>query len=91
MALLAAASMAGRGHGAGGLDYNFLSEPNGSLRCSICLAVARDPLQHEGCGKLFCDRCISKYGKAKPCPNCRGRGLRFYPDHKSKLKLTSLW
>ena len=65
-----------------GYDYNFLSEPDVSLKCLICLAVARDPRQHEECGKLFCSECIEKYGTDKPCPNCKKAGAHFYKDHR---------
>ena len=66
-------------------DYKFVGEPAHDLRCLICLAqVAQDPLQHEKCGKLFCKECIERYGKDKPCPNCRTSGSQFYLDNKSK-------
>ena len=64
--------------------YQFTSEPDDDLKCVICLEVARDPLQHEECGKLFCKKCIEKYGRDKPCPNCRMRGSHYYRDNKSK-------
>ena len=70
----------------GGYDCNFLSEPDDAPKCLICLAVARDPRQHEECGKLFCSDCIEKYGTDKPCPNCKKIGTHFYKDHKSKAK-----
>ena len=69
-----------------GYDCNFLSEPDDALKCPICLYVARDPRQHEECGKLFCSECIEKYGVYKPCPNCRRIGAHFYKDHRSKYK-----
>ena len=67
-----------------GYDCNFLSEPNASLKCLICLSVARDPRQHEDCGKLFCSECIEKYGTDKPCPNCQQTGAQFYKDHRGR-------
>ena len=67
-----------------GYDCNFLSEPDDALRCLICLAVARDPRQHEECGKLFCSECIEKYGTDKPCPNCNKTGRQFYKDQRSE-------
>ena len=68
----------------GGYNCNFLSEPDDALKCLICLAVARDPRQHEECGKLFCSECIEKNGTDKPCPNCKKTGAHFYKDHRSK-------
>ena len=47
-------------------DYKFLAEPDDGLKCLICHEVARDPKQHEDCGKLFCEKCIEKYGVRKP-------------------------
>ena len=35
-------------------EYKFIREPDDALKCAICLEVARDPHQHEECGKLFC-------------------------------------
>ena len=70
-----------------GYGYNFLSEPDVSLECLICLAVARDPRQHEECGKLFCSECIEKYGTDEPCPYCKQTGANFYKVNKSKYKL----
>ena len=72
-----------------GYDCNFLTEPDDALKCLICLAVAKDPRQHEECGKLFCNECIEKYGKDKPCPNCKKTGAQFYKDHKSKLQTSN--
>ena len=67
-----------------GYDCQFLSEPDDALKCLICLSVARDPRQHEECGKLFCSECIEKYGMYKPCPNCKKTGAHFYKDHRGK-------
>ena len=65
--------------------YNFIHEPDDGLKCVICLDVAKDPLQHAECGRLFCGECIAKYGKEKPCAHCRTQGSEFYPDKRSKL------
>ena len=62
----------------------FVSEILEDLKCSICLDVAEDPVQHEECGKLFCKECIEKYGRDKPCPNCKVVGAKFYGDRRSK-------
>ena len=65
-------------------EYKFVSEPDDSLKCLICLSVARDPWQHGKCGRLFCEVCISKYGKNKPCPNCRMEQPLYLEDTRSK-------
>ena len=66
-------------------SFTFLHEPEDDMKCVICLSVAEDPLQHEECGKLFCNKCIEKHGKDKPCPHCKTGG-QFYKDKKSKFK-----
>ena len=56
----------------GGYDYQFVEEPPDSLKCLICLLVARDPQQHGGCGKLFCKSCIAAHRVQRyDCPHCR--------------------
>ena len=64
--------------------YNYVTEPEDELKCLICLDVAKDPLQHEECGKLFCKECLGKYGKKKPCPNCKTKDSKYYKDKKSE-------
>ena len=66
------------------LEYYYVSEPDDDLLCPICLEVARDPLQHEACGKLFCKECIEEHGKDQPCPHCNTEGLKFYQDKIGK-------
>ena len=41
-------------------------EPDDELKCVICLEVAREPFQHEECGKLLCKECLEEYGRDKP-------------------------
>ena len=72
---------------ASGYDcIDFVSEPDDSLTCLICLAVARDPWQHGhgNCGRLFCEFCLNKHGKDKPCPNCRMERPSYFEDSRSK-------
>ena len=72
-------------------DYSYITEPDAILKCSICLGIDKDqPMQHggSGCGKLFCKKCIKKYGKKKPCPMCRGERPRYFEDVRSKFKLS---
>ena len=61
-----------------------MSEPDDALKCLICLAVARDPWQHGKCGRLFCEKCLNKYGKDKFCPNCRMKNPQYMEDARSK-------
>ena len=68
-------------------NYNYVTEPDDELKCLICLDVARDPLQHEECGKLFCRECLEKHGKKKPCPNCKTKDSKYYQDKKSEHSL----
>ena len=70
---------------ASAIKYKFIIEPNDELKCLICHSIARDPLQHEVCGKLFCKVCLEKFGKGKPCPNCRDTKSNYYVDKKSKF------
>ena len=64
--------------------YHFVSLPDDSLKCSICLEVAVAPKQEEECGKLFCSECIEKNG-SKPCPTCRTVSPKYFKDKKSKI------
>ena len=64
--------------------YNFISEPDASLLCSICLELACHPKQCEDCGKLFCSECIEKNGR-KLCPNCKTDNPKYFKDARSKL------
>ena len=63
-------------------SYNFISEPENCLLCSICLDLASQPKQCEDYGK-FCSECIEKNGR-RPCPNCRTNKPRYFRDARSK-------
>ena len=67
-----------------GYECNFVSEPDDSLKCLICLAVARDPWQHGKCGRLFCRSCLFRLPRDEPCPNCRIKKPKYMEDNKSK-------
>ncbi len=71
-------------------DYKFLTEPDDALTCRICLKVAEESIQHEDCGKLFCEKCIWKYGVRKPCPYCRMEQPSYFRDNKSELRIIEL-
>ena len=66
------------------IPYIFLEEPDNELKCVICLDIARDPHQHEECGKLVCRECLERYGRNKPCAHCRTGGL-YYLDKRGKI------
>ncbi len=69
------------------VDYKFLTEPEDYLKCLICHEVARDPKQHEECGKLCCEKCIEKNGMDKPCPYCRKEQPLYFYDNRSELRI----
>ena len=62
---------------------NFLVDPDVSLKCCICLEVARDPKQEEGCGKLFCTCCIKEWNE-ESCPTCRTDNAKYFSDKRSE-------
>ena len=64
---------------------SFIAEPDDALKCPICLEVAEEPWQHGKCGRLFCEACIRKHGRFKPCPNCRMEQPQYLEDTKSKF------
>ena len=69
-----------------GYKCNFVSVPDDTLKCLICSTIARDPWQHGKCGRLFCEECLNKHGKEKPCPNsnCRMKNPQYMEDARSK-------
>ena len=67
-------------------DYEFVTEPDDSLICSICLEVAKEPKQEVVCGKLFCNECVEKNGN-NPCPSCKTKQPQYFNDKRSKISL----
>ena len=68
------------------LQYSLVhGEPDDVLKCCICLEVARDPKQEEGCGKLFCSGCIEELEEDSSCPTCSVTEPRYFKDKKSEL------
>ena len=63
--------------------YKFVSEPDDELMCLICLDITEEPWQHGKCGRLFCEKCLNKLGRNKPCLSCRG-GPQYFKDARSK-------
>jgi late competence protein required for DNA uptake (superfamily II DNA/RNA helicase) len=63
--------------------FSFIAEPESDLLCMICLEVATDPWQHNKCGRLYCKECLKKYGRNKPCPNCRKEHPKYFNDNRS--------
>ena len=45
------------------VDYVYLDKDVHALTCPICLNVARDPQQHDKCGKTFCKNCLEHMDK----------------------------
>lgn len=66
----------------GGHEMDFVSEPPDSLKCLICLSVARVPWQHSTCGRLFCMSCLVR--NRERCPNCREDNPQYFEDNKSE-------
>ena len=64
--------------------FSYASEPDDSLKCLICMEVAEEPWQHDKCGRLFCDKCLDRHGKFKPCPNCRADQPQYFVDNRGK-------
>ena len=63
------------------LQYNLVhGEPDDDLKCCICLEVARDPKQEEGCVKLFCSGCIEEW-EEDSCPT----DPQYFKDKRSEL------
>ena len=71
-------------------DYKFVSELPASMKCVICSRAARNPKQHEECGKLFCKACLDNYG-SDSCPSCKKKGSQYFNDRKSKLQIICLY
>ena len=42
------------------LEYEFTSEVDKKLVCSVCLEVSEAPEQEVYCGQLFCIECLEK-------------------------------
>ena len=68
-----------------------LAEPDDGLKCLVCSEVAKDPLQHQACGKLFCKKCIEEYGKDKPCPNCKVENTLYSADKRGKKMVVNFF
>ena len=69
-----------------GYDCDFLEPPPDALLCLICTFVAREPMQTDCCGKLYCKHCLYEHSKLSQqftCPHCRQDGNGFI-DRKSK-------
>ena len=65
--------------------YKFIARPSEGLKCAICSKVAKSPQQHGHCGKLFCRECLDRYGRHKPCKNCKATNPQYFVDNKSEL------
>lgn len=68
----------------------FIAEPSEALRCIICFGVAKEPVQHEACGRLFCKSCVERLGGGQPCPYCRRKQPNYFSDSKSKVNIIAI-
>ena len=74
-----------------GHDKNFLEAPPDELTCLICHCVARDPLQTQCCGKLYCKSCLERLRQNEgTCPTCRKRRFSTFSDHISYRRIKAL-
>jgi hypothetical protein len=73
------------GYSSSNYQFKFIANPDGTLQCVICLAdAAKDPWQHDKCGKLFCKKCLETNGRHKACPHCRREQSVYFEDSRSK-------
>ena len=71
----------------GGYDCDFLEPPPDALLCLICTFVAREPMQMDCCGRVYCKHCLTENRKRSViCPQCRRQGNGFI-DRKSKTHM----
>ncbi len=71
----------------GGCDFDFIEEPPDDLLCLICLFPAKEPMQLNCCGKIYCKTCLSEYNRKskKGCPNCRNAHSTSFYDMRSRF------
>ena len=76
-----------------GYDYQFVDPGHtDDQKCPICHLVVRDAHQVTCCGKLLCERCLTKRrnGSGK-CPICRGNIKNaYFQDKRTDRKIKSL-
>jgi len=86
---MAASKMAAREEDSG-YECDFVTPPDDSLYCRICLSVARDPRQHGLCGQLYCKSCLEKHAqREKKCPCCKKEKAKYFEDNRSKYFMNS--
>ncbi len=69
----------------GGFEYKYIDDPPDDLLCLICMNPARESLQNDCCGKIFCSSCLNHYKRKKrECPNCRKPDGGNFRDKRSK-------
>ena len=74
-----------------GHDKNYLETPPDDLTCLICHSVARDPLQTQCCGKLYCKSCLERHSQNEgTCPTCRKRRFSTFSDQLSNRRIKAL-
>lgn len=74
----------------GGYKLEFTAAPPESLKCPICVSVARLPWQHGKCGRVTCESCLEWYKKRRSqrskhkCPHCKEDDPQFFKDNQSE-------
>ena len=78
--------------GPSGHDNNFLETPPDEFTCLIFHCVAKDPLQTQCCGKLYCKSCLERLqGPNKgTSPTFRKRRFSTLSDHISNRRIKAL-
>eukprot|EP00118_Oscarella_pearsei_P013617 m.110383 g.110383 ORF g.110383 m.110383 type:complete len:370 (+) comp37394_c0_seq1:314-1423(+) len=73
----------------------FVDPPDDDLKCPVCLAIARDPMQTP-CGHLFCSPCFQKLPienrRFIKCPQDRKkhRKDKIFPDERTRRKIMQM-
>ena len=83
--------MAAGGTSKGGYDYEFVTPPDKSLECPVCLLTLRDPHMISCCGNEFCQRCIERVQRdGKPCPLCNDPNFTTFLNKKLVREVNAL-
>ena len=84
-------TMAAGGTSKGGYDYEFVTPPDKSLECPVCLLTLRDPHMISCCGNEFCQRCIERVQRdGKPCPLCNEPNFTTFLNKKLVREVNAL-
>ena len=69
------------------MEYRLISDEAGTdLKCILCLKVAKEPLQHQECGRLLCKECWYQHKRDyNHCPHCKSEKPVFFHDKKGNM------